>query len=111
MRTKDLLIIALIIVNVGLAVVLFNNQSQTQPVQSSAKFSNIFGNNAFAGAVSGEAGYYRFCPIRISGNREGLAVIDTVTNRLLFFQRPAGRDTFEMPPASLNLARDFGHPR
>jgi hypothetical protein len=111
MKTKDLLIIALVIVNVGLAVVLFSQQTQPQQVAPSNSLANLLGQSAVAGPVSTHAGYYRACTIRLAGNREGVAIIDTVTNRLLFFQRPAGARTWELPPTSLNLARDFGHPR
>lgn len=113
MKTRDLLIISLVVINVALAMVLFVRQGQMQPAQqqkAASQLSSLFAQKAHAGPVSTDAGYYRACTIRLSGNREGIAIIDTVTNRLLLFQRPAGRPNWD-PPTSLNLARDFGHPR
>ncbi len=107
MKARDFIIIALIMLNVALVAVLV---VQHQQAPQKTTVANILGTPAMAGAAVTEAGYFKATTIRLAGNREGVAIIDTMTNRLLFYQRPAGRNEWDRPPTIINLARDFGHP-
>ena len=79
MRIKDHILATLIAVNVLLVVfvaAVFIQQSESV---------------AQAGAATDRAGFVRACTLKYADDREGLVVIDTLTNQLKFYTHVEGR--------------------
>jgi len=94
MKTKDLILIALICVNVTLgAVALTTGLSKSEP-------------QALAGSAT-RAGDYAMVAGRISPTREVLLVVDTVARQAnLYVPKPGVPGTWDLTSAR-NLAADF----
>jgi len=109
MKTKDFVLAGLITLNLFLLVAFVAVHSSAQPAQSQSQLTAVLDSTALAGSTCDVAGFYRICPVRISANREGVAVIDTLTNQMGFYARLVGKNDFEKLQPPVDLSRAFGH--
>ena len=70
----------------------------------------LFGHEPAARAGGNDvAGFFHACTLRYADTHEGLAIIDTTTNKLSFYVNQAGRQEFTKV-GTIDLAKAFGHP-
>ncbi len=96
MKAKDFILASLVTLNLFLLVsVVAVAISQSEP-------------EARATGVE-SAGYYRLSTMMVNDDREGLAIVDTVTNKLKFYVKAPGRKNFEQSGDAVDLSKAFGH--
>ena len=98
MKLKDSILSGLITLNLLLlafvgAILLY----QSEPV-------------AQAGAAVDRGEFIRMCTVQYGDNREGLAVIDTLENKLVFYVPVVGRKEVVKQGPSIDLAAAYKHP-
>jgi len=110
MKTKDLILGGVIILNlffgVTLAAVVLSG-----PAGPVARPSVALESAALGATSMSTAGYYHICPIKIQNGQDALAVIDTGTQQINFYVAPQGTRAFARTQPPLNLAVGFGHPK
>jgi hypothetical protein len=110
MKTKDLILGGVIILNLFFAVTLAAVVLSGHAAPATAGQSSLLESAALGGASMSSGGYYHICPIKIQRSQDALAVIDTSSNQLNFYVAPMGTKAFAKTQPSLNLAVSFGHP-
>jgi len=99
MKAKDCILGGMITLNLFLLVLLAAVVvSQTESV-------------AQAGAATDRAGFVRKCTLKYADDREGLVVIDTLTNKMGFYVHTEGRKEILKAGPSIDLALAFKHPK
>ncbi len=109
MKTKDLILGGVIILNLVFAVTLAAVVLSGPAAPATAGKSFVLESPALGAANMSTGGYYHICPIKIQRGQDALAVIDTASNQLNFYVAPMGTKAFAKIPPSLNLAVGFGH--
>ena len=99
MKVKDYILAGMITLNLFLVVVL-----------AAVVFAQTE-SPAYAGVSTDRAGFIRSCTMTIGDNREGLVVVDTLTNKLAFYTRTQGRKEIVRTGPTIDLARAFNHPK
>ena len=111
MKTKDLILGGVIVLNIFFAVTLAAIQWSDRAVQPGATGqSSLLESQAQGAAVMSSAGYYHICPVKIQRGQDALAVIDTYSSQLVFYVAPMGTKAFAKAGPPVDLARGFGHP-
>lgn len=99
MKTKDFVLAAVISVNLVLLVLVGGlAAARTEPV-------------AQAGSAVDEGGFIQMSTVRITDSREGVAVIDRLSNKLNFYTPVVGRKEFEKKGSPIDLSIAFKHPK
>jgi len=110
MKTKDLILGGVIVLNIFFAVTLAAIQLSDKVAPATALQSSLLESKALGAAVMSSGGYYHICPVKIQRGQDALAVIDTYSNQLLVYVAPMGTKVFVKTGSPVNLATAFGHP-
>ena len=110
MKTKDLILGGVIVLNIFFAVTLAAIQLSDKAARPAAIQSSLLESQALGAAVMSSAGYYHICPVKIQRGQDALAVIDTYSSQLVFYVAPMGTKAFAKAGPPVDLARGFGHP-
>jgi hypothetical protein len=111
MKTKDLILGGVIILNLFFAVTLAAVVLSGPAAPATAGQSSVLESVAQGGAAMSTGGFYHICPIKIQRAQDALAVIDTSSNQINFYVAPLGTKAFARIQPPLNLAVGFNHPK
>lgn len=99
MKIKDFVLASLITVNLLLVVFVATIAlGQSEPT-------------AQAGSAVQRVGFKNMCTLKHADEREGIAVIDSLTNRLSFYMNTEGRKEVKRMGDVIDLSTHFRHPR
>jgi hypothetical protein len=111
MKTKDLILGGVIILNLFFAVTLAAVVLSGHSAPATAGHSSALESAALGAANMSTGGYYHICPIKIQRGQDALAVIDTYSNQINFYVAPMGTKAYAKTGPPQNLAVAFGHPK
>jgi hypothetical protein len=99
MKIKDFVLASLITANLLLVVLVAAIAlGQSEPA-------------AQAGAAVQRVGFKNICTLKHADDREGIAIIDTMTNRLSFYVNTEGRKEVKRMGDVIDLSAHFRHPK
>lgn len=114
MKTKDLILSAVVTLNLVLLVAVGAMMLSSGPADESptADVGSLLTKRAHAfGNASDVAGYFQICNFGLSDSNDAVAVIDTKTDRLQLYITQQGRQGFTKAGDPVDLSRAFQHKR